>query len=347
MATIVRGKNANKPYTVRYYHDGKQREKSFATRKEANDFRIKAEHDIREQTFIDPKVAGEAFGKVAQRWLASHPGQPRTLAIYESALRMHVLPVFGSTPLAAVAADRESAETFLRYVLPGKGLGSSTVRTCYVVMVAIVRDAQKAGRLGPNANRLSGIAMPEIRQRTEIVFASHEQIEKMGRAMPDDYRCTIYLMRGCGLRAGEALGIQRSDITNGRLRLRRQLSPNGKSFIPLKHRREGDYRDIPVPGYVTAARARLCDVPPVSYRSYRTMFNRARDVAGLPKTFTPHALRHTFASVALAGGIPITDVSKWLGHRDINTTYSIYGHLVPESWDRARAVLDQEWGNDG
>jgi integrase len=54
-------------------------------------------------------------------------------------------------------------------------------------------------------------------------------------------------------------------------------------------------------------------------------------------------LRHIFASVALSGGVPITDVSKWLGHKDINVTFGIYGHLVPASWERARGVLDDEW----
>jgi integrase len=47
-----------------------------------------------------------------------------------------------------------------------------------------------------------------------------------------------------------------------------------------------------------------------------------------------------FASLALARGIPITDVSRWLGHKSIEVTFRIYGHLVPGSWERAREVLD-------
>jgi integrase len=115
----------------------------------------------------------------------------------------------------------------------------------------------------------------------------------------------------------------------------------------LKHRNADDYRDIPVPGYVLAVIPPGWDAfPPVNHRTYRKWFKRGRDAAGLPLSFTPHVLRHTFASVALAGGVPITDVSKWLGHRDINVTFSIYGHLVPASWERARGVLDDEWGDD-
>jgi hypothetical protein len=42
----------------------------------------------------------------------------------------------------------------------------------------------------------------------------------------------------------------------------------------------------------------------------------------------------------LAEGIPITEVSRWLGHNSIEVTHQIYGHLVPSSFDRARTALD-------
>jgi len=54
-------------------------------------------------------------------------------------------------------------------------------------------------------------------------------------------------------------------------------------------------------------------------------------------------LRHYFASAALAKGIPITEVSRWLGHNSIEVTHQIYGHLVPTSRDRARTALDDAY----
>jgi integrase len=48
----------------------------------------------------------------------------------------------------------------------------------------------------------------------------------------------------------------------------------------------------------------------------------------------------TFASTALAEGVPISEVSRWLGHRSITTTVDQYGHLVPEASGRARDALD-------
>jgi integrase len=65
-------------------------------------------------------------------------------------------------------------------------------------------------------------------------------------------------------------------------------------------------------------------------------------VAGVDTTF--HDLRHTFSNTALAEGVPISEVSRWLGHKSITTTVDLYGHLVPEASGRARDALDSAFG---
>lgn len=44
-----------------------------------------------------------------------------------------------------------------------------------------------------------------------------------------------------------------------------------------------------------------------------------------------HALRHTYATKLLSSGVPITDVSKVLGHAKVSTTLDIYSHAIPEN----------------
>jgi integrase len=41
------------------------------------------------------------------------------------------------------------------------------------------------------------------------------------------------------------------------------------------------------------------------------------DRPALPGDTTFHDLRHAFASTALAEGVPISEVSRWLGHKSI------------------------------
>lgn len=365
MATIIKGKNKNKPWTVRYVvaehgptcHPNcakvsHQKELSFRTRREADDFKATFEFKSREQTFVDPRVANERFRNVATAWLDRHTGTERTKATYGAMLRNHVLPALGDKSLAAVANDREGLQTFLLVTMPNNGQGASQVRQAYMVVNAIVNDAIKSGKLAQS--RIRGLPLPASprTKADDFVFPAKGQIEKLAYGL-GDYALAIFLMRGCGLRISEALGVRLGDFRdNGTvLRLSRQRSPDGKSDIPLKHRKEGEFRDVPVPRYVWAPvplQASLrSPIFPYGYasssRGFSEHFTKARDAAGIDKRFTPHSLRHVFASVALAEGVPISDVSRWLGHRNIQTTYAIYSHFVPSSWDRAREALDREW----
>lgn len=43
-----------------------------------------------------------------------------------------------------------------------------------------------------------------------------------------------------------------------------------------------------------------------------------------------HDLRHSCASLLIANGFQLKDISEWLGHSDIQTTANIYGHLDVE-----------------
>ena len=53
--------------------------------------------------------------------------------------------------------------------------------------------------------------------------------------------------------------------------------------------------------------------------------------AGLPRHFSPHSLRHTFAAVHILLGTDITYLKEQLGHSSIQMTYDVYGHWLNKS----------------
>ncbi|HEV7651367.1 MAG TPA: tyrosine-type recombinase/integrase [Actinophytocola sp.] len=55
----------------------------------------------------------------------------------------------------------------------------------------------------------------------------------------------------------------------------------------------------------------------------------------------PHQLRHFYASVSLADGVNIRELADYLGHADPGFTLRVYGHLLPDSHDRARQAIDR------
>src|SRR6188508_977393 len=60
--------------------------------------------------------------------------------------------------------------------------------------------------------------------------------------------------------------------------------------------------------------------------------------AKLPLHFTPHCLRHTYASILLAEGVSPVYVQEQLGHATIELTVSTYGRWLKK---KAPGALDQ------
>ena len=85
--------------------------------------------------------------------------------------------------------------------------------------------------------------------------------------------------------------------------------------MPLKHRKAGEYRDAPVPGWLWEKVKDLPDGPLIPgnndrpYQLYNTVWaafkNAAKD-AGIAPGFRPHSLRHVFAQqgALLSRGCP-------------------------------------------
>ncbi|MGP8303194.1 tyrosine-type recombinase/integrase [Streptomyces inhibens] len=71
----------------------------------------------------------------------------------------------------------------------------------------------------------------------------------------------------------------------------------------------------------------------------RASWDRAIKRLGIPD-YTPHVLRHKWATVTLTNGVSIHEVSQWLGHRSIKVTVDRYGrHLTQDGRERCRQVV--------
>lgn len=90
------------------------------------------------------------------------------------------------------------------------------------------------------------------------------------------------------------------------------------------------------------AAAELIDPPTVEVveRKDREPLKRVR--WSMPREDGFHVLRHTFASVVLAGGESITKLAQWLGHSDPAFTLRTYVHFMPNAGARGMAALG-EW----
>jgi integrase len=60
----------------------------------------------------------------------------------------------------------------------------------------------------------------------------------------------------------------------------------------------------------------------------------------------PHTLRHTYASLLIQAGEPLTYVQQQLGDHSPAFTLAVYGHLIPRGDRRAVDALDDATGRN-
>ena len=375
--TIEKCKHA---WTLRYWVNGRQAEKSFrdeirngrvvygSGRKLAQDSQLRLTVDKRsgDITFASHGRTGKQnFGEAAETFISRLPITDSSKEHYRSVYRAHVKPVFGDMTLSQVANERDGVMNLLAVTM--KHLSNAPRQQARYVVVGTIDEAVRAGKL--SRHRLDEIELADNGRysRKSFVFPTYEQVRFVadGGVNPETKRAVggaglcVWLMRGCGLRIEEALAVCKEDfIEDGTvLRVAWQASGDGKKRVPLKHRKPGEYRDVPVPSWLWQMVRDMADGPLVPgngklFQRYGTTyfrFMRAAEVAGIAEGFTPHSLRHAFASAMLARGVQITELAHFLGHRDINVTHQVYGHLLPSAAKRAVAALDAEfaeWTNN-
>ena len=145
MSVIVKGKNPNKPHTVRFWVDGRQRERSFATAKEAKDFQIKTDHDTRAQIFVDDRAGRQRFSEAATAWLDRKAVTEGSKAGYQSILNAHINPVIGDRSVASVANDRDTVQDLLTKTMAH--LSYSRRKMARQIIVDVLDEAVIAGRI--------------------------------------------------------------------------------------------------------------------------------------------------------------------------------------------------------
>ena len=112
-------------------------------------------------------------------------------------------------------------------------------------------------------------------------------------------------------------------------------------LAPLRQLRQTEDAYLASPGYFawywTAPYSRLVNGANggwASYGNWRKVLTKAQGFTAAHKddqiTYTAHALRHVAASLVIASGASRMEVQNQIGHRKIETTDNIYGHLFVE-----------------
>ena len=356
MGVTVRQKHKGKgqPWWVFINHDNKRTSRKVGDKAAAEEVasKIRAKLQLGEFGFEQEKPS-PTFREYADSWIKTTvPANCRasTVKDYRDILDHHVLSVFGGLEIPAI--NRKTVRDFLNAKI-NKGYAGSTVSHMKDVISGVLNEAVDAEIIPANPayslrmkiskkNNLSGVMDPLTSEELKVLLDSVEKHYS-------EYYPLFLLMARTGLRIGEALALQWGDIDfNGRfIHVQRGISrgkieppKNGKTrkvdmSMQLTealqvHQTESKKKGLALgigglPEYVFTNEIGN----PIDKDNWRSrVFNKALEKAEL-RRIRIHDLRHSYATLRIAKGDNIQDVSNQLGHHSVKLTLDVYSHWMP------------------
>ena len=274
--------------------------------------------------------ATPSLAEFAERWLVDHAvanrHKPAGIAHKRQVIGSH-LSELASKPLDQITpADIAS----LKGRLTAKGLAPKTVNNVLVVLSRLLRSAEE-WEIIPKAPSVKLVKA----SKKSMPFHSYERYDKLvvGAMKVSQYSLALVLLAGdAGLRRGELLALEWRDIDleRGIISVERSLSHGH-----LGTTKGNTSRVVVMTQMLHRVLSSLPRIvkrvfPQASVKNFRRLILQAEEAAGLEPEGQLHILRHTYASHAIAQGVPLYAVQTALGHKDPNTTQG-YVHLTVEA----------------
>jgi integrase len=201
-------------------------------------------------------------------------------------------------------------------------------------------------------NPCDHVERPRSNGKRRIQALSPAQIEAIRSQMEIRDATLVSVLGLSGLRPGEALALEWTDVANtihvykslahGAIKGTKTSHERSVRLLPSLKRDLDEWRlslGRPEEGYIFATRTGR----PWSDSTYRDWrkgpFASAVQAIGLPKTTRPYDLRHSFASLLLASGASLPEAAYEMGH-SVGVLTSTYAHEIAEF--RGQGPVDPE-----
>ncbi|HZT06411.1 MAG TPA: site-specific integrase [Chloroflexota bacterium] len=314
------------------------------------------------QEALPPPGADQTLREFLLSWLKERRPflAPKTYVGYRDYTVQHLIPGLGDHQLRDLRVMHVQA--YIREKL-AEGLSARTVHHHRAILRTALNWAVRWGLIEKNVASIA--EGPKVAQ-TEIKPLTPKETRRFLEVARQDSIGTVYIVAAtCGLRLSEVLGLTWEDINfeNGTLSVRRGLHlVDGEYVIREQSKTKKSRRVIGLPQVaIDALRewrekqdamrqdADAWEAPDLVFttRLGRPLngswvthhLHRVLRRAGLPEQRF-HGLRHLAASLMLASGLSLNDVSRTLGHSQISLTADLYGHWYDEGRHRVATAMD-------
>jgi len=343
VACIRKCKTGKRDKWIVDYYDvgGRRRWKTCYSYAEAKEVRT----NVEKQKRIGISDDGVTFSAYSKTWLkiAALRVRPSSLENYERAIAQ-LMPTFGHIRLSLIR--RHMCRDFVAQML-NDGYSVNRVRLTARVLSNVFNVAIDDELVAHNpATRLGvAIANPQRAGVDKSKWLTREQVEQLvaaAKKLDNGWHTYVLLLARTGLRRGEAVALEwrHVDFKEGQVRVEQTVDRFGNINPP----KGGKFRVVPMSAELSE-RMRLYKIAqslellrstgpsstPFVFGTIRhgshlgKLFKRIVTEAELPRHFTAHSLRHSFATQLLENGTPIEYVQRLLGHSTITITVDLYG----------------------
>jgi site-specific recombinase XerD len=191
-----------------------------------------------------------------------------------------------------------------------------------------------------DAYRVKFIERPRGERKLPKVLSEQEVAAILKSPTNLKHRCILMLIYSAGLRLGELIALERTDIIPERKQVLIRGGKGGKDRISLLSEKLLTLLQEYLKTY--EPRHYLFEGPQgakYSDTSVQQVFKQAKKKAGITAPATVHTLRHSFATHLLENGTDLRYIQTLLGHSSSKTT-EIYTHVSTKAIGKIRSPLD-------
>lgn len=302
---------------------------------------------------------------------------PKTQQTYKNYLEQRIIPLLGHldmhkiNPQHVIRFINELKENGKRFDGREGQLSDETIRYCFRVLSSMLKDAVQ-WQVIPSSP-CERVKPPRVAKHKAKVF-NEEEVKKLLNCLlsePLKYQAIIIVAITTGMRLGELMGLKWTDIDfsiNVLTVNRTNQVIKGKGIISKTPKNDSSARSLALPkrtveilklykkeqneqrlllgelwkddNWIFTTWNGTAMYPTTPSKWFREFLKR-NELPHIPF----HGLRHTSATLLIAQGAPLKNISSRLGHSDIRTTGNIYGHAL-QSVDKKLAdtmdnILDE------
>jgi integrase len=338
------------------------------TKREAIRYAQRKEDEANRTPWATGGTKAPSFADYAGGWFAERIVSPKTRS-KERAMEKRLIAEFGDLRLDQVSPDH--VRTFV------KGLQNRVSKGYVADYVGLLRGifdqaVEEDGHLDVSPVQVTHtLRKSRAKPKSRAVAIPPEHARQIAEAVNADSRIMVLTMMATGVRIGELLALKKSDLDmkTGKVSISRTLSTdeNGRVVVKDSPKTNAGNRVLdlprwllaemeiylitlaptagswlfPAPGRIPKGQRRTRPLTywgPTNWRD-RRWFPTVETLGFNRETHRPHNLRHLHASILIAQGIDLAEISYRLGHEGPHVTLAIYGHWIKKDTSTSAAAV--------